>query len=363
MLEIAEEILKVIEDPNKRVVCACAPSTRVALGEQFGMEVGKNEQGKMVTALKMLGFDDVFDLDFCADLTIMEEANEFAEKLKSGNKFPHLTSCCPAWVKYVEKTYPEFKGHLSTVKSPQQIFGAIVKTYYTNKLNVDEKNIFCVTIMPCLAKRLERLRKYQNVSSGLDVDAVLTVREFGELLKEKNIDFKNLPNSEFTKEFGMASGAGVIFGTTGGVLEAAMRSLSEKIGKKPLKELNKQIIQGEGGIREFSNGQIKVALVSGLANAKIIMDRVKAGEHFDFIEVMACNGGCVNGTGMPLYPREFDKTPLVKKRAKGLRDSDMKSKVKASHNNPTIQNLYKEFLGQPGSNKSKALLHTKYEEE
>ena len=358
-----EQILNAIKDKNLRVVGACAPSARVAMGEMFGLEVGLNLKGKLVTALKTLGFDDVFDLDFAADLTIMEESAEFAERILSGKNLPHLTSCCPAWVKYVEKFYPEFIGNLSTTKSPQQIFGAVVKTYYAEKLGVSPNKLFVVCIMPCLAKRLERLKAGINVSEGLDVDAVLTVRELGELLKQKNIDFANLKDTNFDSTFGMASGAGVIFGTSGGVLEASLRTLSEKLDKSSIKGLDYQINRGLDGIVEreilIGDRKLKVALASGLNNAKMLLDRLKAGEEFDFIEVMACPGGCVNGTGMPLYPRDFDKTPLVKKRAKGLFDTDLKENVRKAHDNIQIKNLYKTFLGEPNKGLAKQILHVK----
>lgn len=356
-----EQILNAINNKNLRVVGACAPSARVAMGEMFGMEVGLNLKGKLVTALKTLGFDDVFDLDFAADLTIMEEAAELADRLISGKNLPHLTSCCPAWVKYVEKFYPELRENLSTTKSPQQIFGAICKTYYAEKLGVEPDSLFVVCIMPCLAKRLERLKAGINVSRGLDVDAVLTVRELGDLLKQRNIDFVNLADTAFDSTFGMASGAGVIFGTSGGVLEAALRTLSQRLNKNSIKHLDYQINRGLDGIKErvieLDTRKIKVALASGLSNAKILLDRLKAGEKFDFIEVMACPGGCVNGTGMPLYPRDFDKTPLVKKRAKGLFDTDLKSSIRKAHDNEQIKNLYKAYLGEPNKGRAKSLLH------
>lgn len=356
-----ELIKRAIENSAIKVIGACAPSTRVAMSEMFGVEVGLNEKGRLVTALKKLGFNEVFDLDFGADLTIMEEAAEFAEKFITKTNLPHFTSCCPAWVKYVEKFYPDMAKFLSTTKSPQQIFGAIIKTYYAEKLGVSPENLFVVCIMPCLAKRLERLKTGINVSSGLDVDAVLTVRELGQLLKDENIDFKNLSESDFDKTFGLASGAGVIFGTTGGVLQAALRTIKEKLDKKPLEKLDAYLVKGEGGLTEaeipLGHGTIKIAIASGLANAKIVLDRIRMGEHFDFVEVMACPGGCVNGTGMPLYPKDVDKTPLVQKRANGLKETDLKSKIRKSHDNSAIQKLYSEFLGHPGSEIAKKLLH------
>ncbi len=362
-INCVEEILKAIENPNLRVVSACAPSTRVAMGEMFGMEIGLNLKGKLVTALKKLGFDDVFDLDFSADLTIMEESAEFADRLINNKNLPHLTSCCPAWVKYVEKFYPQFIKNLSTTKSPQQIFGAVVKTYYAQKLNIDPTKIYVVCIMPCLAKRLERLKSGINVGSGLDVDAVLTVRELGELLKNKKIDFSKLEDSPFDKTFGMASGAGVIFGTSGGVLEGALRTLSSKLNRNNIKGLDYQINRGLDGIKEaeidIGDKKIKVALASGLSNAKILLDRLIAGEKFDFIEVMACPGGCVNGTGMPLYSKDVDKTPIIKKRAKGLFDTDLKEKVRQAHDNEQIKNLYSSFLIAPNSSVAKQILHVK----
>ena len=362
-LSSIEIIENAINNPKLRVVSACAPSTRVAIGEMFGMEVGLNLKGKLVSALKKLGFDDVFDLDFAADLTVVEEANELASRIISGKNLPHLTSCCPAWVKYVEKFYPDFRKNLSSTKSPQQIFGAIAKTYYAEKLGVKPESLFVVTIMPCLAKRLERLKQNINVSNGLDVDAVLTVRELGEFLKQKNIDFASLDDMPFDKTFGMASGAGVIFGTSGGVLEAALRTVSDKLEKKPISKLDYLLVRGSEGIREtqikIADKNIKVAVASGLNNAKILLERIKSGEKFDFVEIMACPGGCVNGTGMPFYPREFDKSPIIKKRASGLYKSDLKNSVRKSHNNEVVQNLYRTYLGEVGGEKAKKLLHIK----
>ena len=356
-------ILQAIKNPKLRVVSACAPSTRVAMGEMFGMEVGQNLKGKLVTALKKIGFDDVFDLDFSADLTVMEEANEFAQRILNNQNLPHMTSCCPAWVKYVEKFYPEFVNNISTTKSPQQIFGAIIKTYYADMLKISPENIFVVCVMPCLAKRLERLKKGINVTNGLDVDAVLTVRELGTILKDKNIDFANLEDTGFDKTFGLGSGGGVIFGTSGGVLSSALRTLSAKFNVKDIKYLDYQINRGLDGIKEaeikIGNRTLKVALASGLNNAKTILERIKSGEHFDFVEVMACAGGCVNGTGMPQYPNNDIKLEIVKKRAKGLFDSDLKNQIKGAHDNELIKNIYSNFFGEPNSEKAKQILHIK----
>ena len=358
-----ELILNAINNPNLRVVSACAPSTRVAMGEMFGMEIGLNLKGKLVTALKKLGFDDVFDLDFSADLTVMEEANEFAHRVITNKNLPHLTSCCPAWVKYVEKFYPEFINNISTTKSPQQIFGAVIKTYYADMLKINPENIFVVCVMPCLAKRLERLKKGINVSKKLDVDAVLTVKELGVLLKDKNIDFPNLEETEFDKAFGLGSGGGVIFGTSGGVLSSALRTLSAKFNVKDIKYLDYQINRGLDGIKEaeikLGEKKLKVVLASGLNNAKEILERIKNGEHFDFVEVMACPGGCVNGTGMPQYPKEINKQDIVKKRAKGLFDSDLKNQIKGAHDNVLIKSIYSNFFGEPNSEKAKKILHIK----
>lgn len=360
------KVLEAINDPEKFVVVHTAPSIRVTLGECFGMHIGTNVQGKMVAALRRLGFDKVFDTDFGADLTIVEEANEFLGRVQNGGVLPMITSCSPGWIKYCEHYYPDMLDHLSTCKSPQQMSGAIIKTWYAEKMGIDPKDIVVVGIMPCTAKKFETKRDDQAASGYPDVDYSLTTRELGRMIESAGIYFKHLPDEEFDNPLGDSTGAAVIFGATGGVMEAALRTAVEKLSGEELKSLDFTEVRGAEGIKEASytvNGmEIKVCVVSGLANANTIMEKVKNGTaDYHFIEIMGCPGGCVNGGGQPIQHavvRNF--VDLRARRAAALYEADKDMPLRKSHESEAVKRLYAEFLGEPGSHKAHEVLHTSY---
>lgn len=360
------KVLEAINDPEKFVVVHTAPSIRVTLGECFGMHIGTNVQGKMVAALRRLGFDKVFDTDFGADLTIVEEANEFLGRVQNGGVLPMITSCSPGWIKYCEHYYPDMLDHLSTCKSPQQMSGAIIKTWYAEKMGIDPKDIVVVGIMPCTAKKFETKRENQSASGYPDVDYSLTTRELGRMIESAGIYFKHLPDEEFDNPLGDSTGAAVIFGATGGVMEAALRTAVEKLSGEELKSLDFTEVRGTDGIKEASytvNGmEIKVCVVSGLANANTIMEKVKNGTaDYHFIEIMGCPGGCVNGGGQPIQHavvRNF--VDLRARRAAALYEADKDMPLRKSHESEAVKRLYDEFLGEPGSHKAHEVLHTSY---
>lgn len=360
------KVLEAINDPEKFVVVHTAPSIRVTLGECFGMHIGTNVQGKMVAALRRLGFDKVFDTDFGADLTIVEEANEFLGRVQNGGVLPMITSCSPGWIKYCEHYYPDMLDHLSTCKSPQQMSGAIIKTWYAEKMGIDPKDIVVVGIMPCTAKKFETKRDDQAASGYPDVDYSLTTRELGRMIESAGIYFKHLPDEEFDNPLGDSTGAAVIFGATGGVMEAALRTAVEKLSGEELKSLDFTEVRGTDGIKEASytvNGmEVKVCVVSGLANANTIMEKVKNGTaDYHFIEIMGCPGGCVNGGGQPIQHavvRNF--VDLRARRAAALYEADKDMPLRKSHESEVIKRLYAEFLGEPGSHKAHEVLHTSY---
>lgn len=360
------KVLEAINDPEKFVVVHTAPSIRVTLGECFGMHIGTNVQGKMVAALKRLGFDKVFDTDFGADLTIVEEANEFLGRVQNGGVLPMITSCSPGWIKYCEHYYPDMLDHLSTCKSPQQMSGAIIKTWYAEKMGIDPKDIVVVGIMPCTAKKFETKRDDQAASGYPDVDYSLTTRELGRMIESAGIYFKHLPDEEFDNPLGDSTGAAVIFGATGGVMEAALRTAVEKLSGEELKSLDFTEVRGTDGIKEASytvNGmEVKVCVVSGLANANTIMEKVKNGTaDYHFIEIMGCPGGCVNGGGQPIQHavvRNF--VDLKARRAAALYEADKDMPLRKSHESEAVKRLYDEFLGEPGSHKAHEVLHTSY---
>ena len=360
------KVLEAINDPEKFVVVHTAPSIRVTLGECFGMHIGTNVQGKMVAALRRLGFDKVFDTDFGADLTIVEEANEFLGRVQNGGVLPMITSCSPGWIKYCEHYYPDMLDHLSTCKSPQQMSGAIIKTWYAEKMDVDPKDIVVVGIMPCTAKKFETKRDDQAASGYPDVDYSLTTRELGRMIESAGIYFKHLPDEEFDNPLGDSTGAAVIFGATGGVMEAALRTAVEKLSGEALKSLDFTEVRGTDGIKEASynvNGmEVKVCVVSGLANANTIMEKVKNGTaDYHFIEIMGCPGGCVNGGGQPIQHavvRNF--VDLRARRAAALYEADKDMPMRKSHESEAVKRLYDEFLGEPGSHKAHEVLHTSY---
>lgn len=361
-----KEVFEAIADPEKFVVVHTAPAIRATLGECFDMPIGTNVKGKMVSALKMLGFDKVFDTDFGADLTIMEEANEFIERVQNGGTLPMITSCSPGWIKFCEYYYPEFIPNLSSCKSPQQMTGAIIKTYYAQKENIDPENIVVVSIMPCTAKKFEVKRDDQDAAGVPDVDIALTTRELARMIKSAQIEFKNLPDSEFDPTLGVTTGAAAIFGATGGVMEAALRTAADTLTGQSLDSIDYTEVRGTDGIKEATYNvagiDVKVAVASGLTNAAKVLDRVKNGEaDYHFIEIMCCPGGCVNGGGQPIQPgsvRNF--TNLKAERAKALYEEDKNLPLRKSHESPIIKKLYDEFLEKPGSHKAHEILHTSY---
>lgn len=364
-----ERVWEAIKDPEKHVVVQTAPAVRAALGEEFGLPVGTSVTKKMVAALKKLGFDKVFDTDFTADLTILEEGSELLERVKNGGKLPLITSCSPGWIKYCEHNYPEFLDNLSTAKSPQQMFGALAKTYYPEKTGVDPAKIYSVSIMPCTAKKYECERPEMKDSGYTDVDAVLTTRELACMIKEAGIDFASLADEEFDLPMGMSTGAALIFGATGGVMEAALRTVYEIVTGKTLEKLDFHGVRGLDGIKEASVdlpplGTVKVAVAHGLGNAKKILDKVKAGEaDYHFIEIMACPGGCVGGGGQPIVTGpERMKLPEDYRalRAKAIYEEDKGMPIRKSHENPAVKALYEEYLEKPLGKKSHHLLHTHY---
>ncbi len=353
-----------LQDPTKHVAICAAPSVRATLGECFGMEPGTDVEGKMVAAIKRLGFDGVYNMNLTADLTIVEEANEFIERFTKGENLPLITSCSPGWVKFCEHFYPEFTDNISSCKSPQQMFGALYKTYFAEKNGLDPKDICFVSVIPCTAKKFEVQRDHQNAAGVPDVDVAITTRELAKMIEKAGIDFKALPDEDFDSPFRIGSGAGAIFGATGGVMEAALRTAAATLGVK-LDKLELEDVRGTAGIKKASyklgDHTVNVAVVSGTANARKILEAVKGGEKIDFIEVMACPGGCVNGGGQPVQPMSLrNYTDLKAIRAKVLYDADKRLPYRESHKNPEVTVLYDEFFGKPGSEKAHHILHTSY---
>ena len=361
-----KEVWRALRDEEKIVIVQTAPAVRVALGEEFGMKIGTNVTGKMVTALKRLGFDKVFDTNTGADVTIVEEATEFIDRLQNNKVLPMITSCSPGWIRYIEMNYPELLPHLSTCKSPHQMFGAILKTYYAEKNNIDPKNIYTVSVMPCIAKKFERTRDGESYNGLDDVDNVITTRELARMIKQAGIDFANLEDSTFDDPMGEATGAAVIFGTTGGVMEAALRTASEVVTGKELENLDFKDVRGGAGIKKASikigDTDLKVAVASGLGNAREILEEIKSGKaDYQFVEIMACPGGCVMGGGQPICSSKVRETVDVRSlRANALYTVDEKSVIRKSHENPAVIKMYEEFFGNYGSHKAHELLHTEY---
>lgn len=356
-----------LKDPDTYVVVQTAPSVRVALGEEFGMEIGTNVTGKMVSALKSLGFDKVFDTNTGADFTIMEEATELVTRIKNNDNLPMTTSCCPAWVKFVEMNYPENIKHLSSCKSPHQMLGAIIKSYFAEKNKIDRNKIYVVSVMPCIAKKYERQREEMVVDGLYDVDAVITTRELARMIKQANIDFKVLEDNEFDNPMGEATGAGAIFGTTGGVMEAALRAAYEMITGEELKKVEFEEVRGEKGIKkaEISLGdkKIKVAVAHGLGNAKRVMEDIKNKKaDYQFVEVMSCPGGCIMGGGQPIKNSKVRTSVDVRrKRAEAMYDIDKKSTIRKSQDNPILKSIYEDYIGNAGGEMAHKLLHTHYD--
>ncbi len=361
-----DQILDAIADPNKHVLICTAPSVRAQIGECFGYEPGTDCEGKMVAALKRLGFDGVYDMNLTADLTIMEEATEFLGRVKNGGVLPMITSCSPGWIKYCEHYYPEFTENLSTCKSPQQMFGAVVKTYYAEKMGWKPEDIFFVSAIPCTAKKFEVGRPGQSAAGVPDVDVAVTTRELGRMIAKAGIDFKALTDETFDDPFSIGSSAGAIFGATGGVMEAALRTAAEVIENKPLEKLEFNEVRGVEGVKtaSYKLGDItlNVAVASGTANAKKVLEAVKAGEmNVQFIEIMACPGGCVNGGGQPIQPAVVKMTTDLKSvRAAVLYNDDANCDIRKSHENSAVKKLYDEYFGEPNSHKAHEVLHTHY---
>ncbi len=361
-----DNVWAALSDPNKYVVVQPAPAVRVAIGEEFGMPMGSRVTGKLAAAMRRMGFDKVFDTDFGADLTIMEEGYELLDRIQNGGVLPMITSCSPGWIKYCEHFFPEFIPNLSSCKSPHEMVGAIVKTYFAKKNGIDPKDIYMVSVMPCTAKKFEKLRDGESASGYPDVDAVLTTREFARMIKQANIDFVHLPDEDFDDLLGESTGASVIFGATGGVMEAALRTVADVLTGKDLEAIEYQAVRGIAGIKEatvnVAGMDINVAIASSTGAAEKLLESIKNGEkNYHFIEIMACPGGCVNGGGQPIVPAEVRNVldPRVE-RAKGLYAEDVDKPLRKSHKNSAINKLYDEFLEKPNSHKAHELLHTQY---
>ena len=362
-----DKIWAALADPDKHVVVQTAPSIRATLGECFGMPIGTNVEGKMVAALRRLGFDKIFDTDFAADLTIVEEANELVERIKNNGTLPMITSCSPGWVKFCEYYYPDMLEHLSTCKSPQQMAGAVIKTYYADKMGIDPKDIVSVSVMPCTAKKFEIGREDQSAAGVPDVDIAITTRELSRMIMRAGISFTNLPDEEFDSPLGEDTGAAVIFGATGGVMEAALRTANDWLTGKDNTDIDFTAVRGTQGLKQatvnINGSDIKVAVASGAAAAKCVMDRMKNGnpDGWAFVEIMGCPGGCVNGGGQPIQPQYVrDTVDLKAVRAKALYDQDASMALRKSHESPVIKALYSEWYDGFGGHKAHHDLHTSY---
>jgi NADH-quinone oxidoreductase subunit G/NADP-reducing hydrogenase subunit HndD len=356
-----DEVWEALADPEKHVVVQTAPAIRATLGEEAGLPAGTLVTGKMVAALRRLGFDRVFDTDFTADLTIMEEGSELIHRLTTGGTLPLLTSCSPGWIKFIEHFFPELLPNVSTCKSPQQMFGALAKTYYAEKFGIDPAKVFVVSIMPCTAKKFEAARPEMNSSGYRDVDVVLTSRELGRMFRQAGIDFDRLEEEEFDKPLGLSTGAAAIFGATGGVMEAALRTAYELVTKKELENLDFVEVRGMKAIKEatidLDGTKLNVAVAHGLANAKELMERISRGEgDYHFVEIMACPGGCIGGGGQPIRTTNA----VREQRIDAIYREDRRMPIRKSHENPAIKQIYEDFLGEPLGEKSHHLLHTHY---
>ena len=361
------QVMAALLDPSKHVVVGPAPSVRVTLGECFGLPVGTNVEGKMITALQRLGFDKVFDVDSAADFTIMEEGTEFLHRLKEGGPLPLITSCSPGWIRYCEQHAPELLPNVSTCKSPQQMFGSLVKSYYAQQSGIDPKNIVVVSIMPCTAKKYEVQRPEQRMSNGcMPVDISLTTRELARLITQAGMMFDHLPDGKFDPLLGISTGASVIFGATGGVMEAALRTVSEILTGGEVKTVEFSQVRGMKGVKEASyelaGRTVRVCAASGLSNVKKVIDGIREGTlQYDFVEFMACPGGCINGGGQPLHSSDTRSfTDLSTLRAKALYAQDEGMPMRKSHENPVVKKIYDEYLGEPGGRRAHQLLHCTY---
>ena len=368
-LVVKDETAKVFEalaDPEKIVIVQTAPAVRAAIAEEFGAPIGTNGEGKMVASLRRLGFDKVFDTNFGAGLTIVEEGTEFINRVKNGGVLPMITSCSPGWVKFCEHYYPDLIPNLSTCKSPQQMTGAIIKSYYAEKEGIDPEKIVSVSVMPCTAKKFEHKRDAQGANGLKDVDIVITTRELAEMIKLAGFQFNDLPDEDYDPALGIFTGAGVIFGATGGVMEAALRSVADILTGEDLKKLDYEEVRGTDPIKhatyEIAGIEVKVAVASGLENAAKILDEIRAGKaDYQFVEIMCCPGGCVNGGGQPIVPASVRNFVDIKaKRAEVLYNEDKNLPLRKSHESPIIKKLYEDYLGEFGGHKAHELLHTSY---
>ena len=361
-ISVVKEVWEAINDPDKYVVVQTAPAVRVALGEEFGMKPGNIVTGKMVSLLRKLGFDKVFDTDFAADLTIMEEASEFAHRLQHGGTLPMLTSCCPGWVKFFEHQFPELMDIPSTCKSPHEMFGVIAKTYYAEKFGIDPDKLVVVSVMPCLAKKYEAARPELSNEGRKNVDFVITTRELAKMSKEAGVNFMGLEDEDFDNPLGESTGASVIFGVTGGVIEAALRTAYEWLTGTTLEKVDFEDLRGFKGIKEatvrINDLDVKIAVAHGLGNARILLEAIKKGEvQYHAIEIMACPGGCIGGGGQPYHHGDIK---ILKARTDAIYEEDKGKAFRKSHENPSIIKLYEEFLGKPYGEKAHELLHTSY---
>ena len=363
-----DKVFEAIADPEKVVIVQTAPAVRAAIGEEFGMPMGTNAEGKMVAALRRLGFDKVFDTNFGADLTILEEGTEFIHRVKNGGVLPMITSCSPGWVKFCEHYYPDLLPNLSTCKSPQQMTGAIIKSYYAEKEGINPENIVSVSVMPCTAKKFEHKRDDEGKDGIQDVDIVITTRELAQMIKRAGLQFTALPDEEYDPALGLFTGAAVIFGATGGVMEAALRSVADILTGDDLKQVDYTEVRGTEPIKyatyDVAGMEVKVAVTSGLKNAAKLLDDIRAGKaDYQFVEIMCCPGGCVNGGGQPIVPAEIrNYTDIRAERAKVLYAEDAGLPMRKSHESPIVKKLYEDYLGEPGSHKAHELLHTTYVE-
>ena len=361
-----DDVWEAIDNPDLHVIVQSAPAVRAALGECFDNPIGTNVTGKMATALHMMGFDKVFDTNFAADLTILEEGTELIGRITNGGVLPMITSCSPGWINFAELNYPELLPHLSSCKSPHQMFGAVMKTHYAKMNNIDPKKIYVVSVMPCTAKKYECKREEMGRDGYLDVDTVITTRELGKMIKQASIDFNELAEGEFDEYYGDYSGAGVIFGATGGVMEAALRTVADVLTGKDLEAIEYKAVRGEERIREaevqIGDLTVKAAVTHSAAGARKIMEMIKAGEaDYHFIEIMGCDGGCVNGGGQPhVSATNRVGIDIRLERAKALYSEDESLEIRKSHKNPSITRLYEEFLGEPNSHVAHEVLHTHY---
>ena len=365
--DATDDVWAALSNPDKHVVVQTAPAVRAALGEEFGMEMGTPVTGKMAAALRRLGFDKVFDTDFAADLTIMEEGTELLHRIQNGGTLPMITSCSPGWIKFCEHNFPDMLDNLSSCKSPHEMYGAVIKSYYAEKMGIDPKSIFVVSVMPCTAKKYEAAREELSVNGMQDVDSVITTRELAKMIKQSGIRFTQLPDEKFDDPFGEeATGAGVIFGATGGVMEAAIRTVADILDNTSHTEIEYEAVRGLDGIKiacvQAGGKTIRAAVAHGLGNARELINKVKNGEvELDFIEIMACPGGCVNGGGQPIVSSKdrMDKD-IRAERAKAIYSEDKSLPIRKSHENPYIKKIYEEYLGEPCGHRSHELLHTHY---